>query len=406
MEEKELKLVVEQIRHIALGSPITSDLECKSEELLEIQSGLKYLSECFIEANDFLSKLAVGSLEINAPKNYCQISSTLKDLQSKLKHLTWQADRVANGNYTQTVSFLGEFSDSFNEMIFQLHSREKALKEKSATLSQSIALLESVMNAIDDSIIVMSVDNGDIIYMNNTARLTLFEDTESKRSCNSQCNLFNYLKTYSSENKGSIFHEHTCSFSKTVLYVTSFTIVWNDKPSYVHYIKDITDQNEYKMQMEKIVYKDHLTDAYNRRFCTEKLQELISNKTEFVCCLVDIDDLKYANDLFGHAAGDVYIKTVVNQIKKVFRSSDYVCRMGGDEFLIITETCEIDLILEKIKKADESLKELSTDYPMAISYGALYVQKDTNFDFKDILEITDEKMYECKNERKKNKNKS
>lgn len=70
------------------------------------------------------------------------MAGAAKELQANLKHLAWQANQVANGDYNQHVSFLGEFSDSFNRMVSQLSEREVRLKEQSAALEESVHLMK------------------------------------------------------------------------------------------------------------------------------------------------------------------------------------------------------------------------------------------------------------------------
>lgn len=405
MDKNEINLLVEQIRYIAIGKPIPDELKCVSEELLELQSGFDYLSNSLLESNAFLNKLTVGNLNSDVPKNFSSITSTLKDLHSKLRHLTWQANQVAHGNYSQKVSFLGEFSDSFNEMVLQLSQREDKLKKQSINLSQSIDLLKSVMDAIGDFILVTSAQSGDIIYMNKSAKDTFF-GVDNLNEKGEICPLITHLQTYIiDENEtfsDSIFYEYICDKTNTTLYTTSFHIYWNEQRAYVHYIKDVTDEKEYEQEMQKMIYNDQLTDVLNRRFCVEKIQTLLKENKSFTCCLIDLDGLKYANDTFGHKSGDEYLKTVVLKLKENFGKNDFICRIGGDEFFIISCCKNTDELLMNVKKSDEEIQMKSNKYPMSISYGVIDIEKDTTIDYKTILSETDKKMYILKNKRKKN----
>ena len=124
MNREDIDRLVEQIRYIILNKPISDDLKSESEELADLQEAVFYLSNCLAEANEFLKHLRNGELEAKPPSRHNFLAGNLKELHSALKHLTWQADRVAHGDYSQSVNFLGEFSRSFNEMIHQLAERE------------------------------------------------------------------------------------------------------------------------------------------------------------------------------------------------------------------------------------------------------------------------------------------
>ena len=73
-----------------------------------------------------------------SPSRDNPLCENLKNMQANLNHMTWQAKQVAKRDYSQTVSYLGEFSEAFNTMTAQLRDREKALK-KEAQLEKDYA---------------------------------------------------------------------------------------------------------------------------------------------------------------------------------------------------------------------------------------------------------------------------
>jgi len=91
------------------------------------------------EIHDFIIPLSKGELfEIKcSPKNF--LTSPFKELHSRLLHLTWQAKQVANGDYSQRVDFMGDFSEAFNNMIVSLDNNEKMLKNKINELEQALS---------------------------------------------------------------------------------------------------------------------------------------------------------------------------------------------------------------------------------------------------------------------------
>lgn len=96
------------------------------------------------EIHDFIIPLSKGKLfEIKcSPKNF--LSSPFKELHSRLLHLTWQAKEVANGDYSQRVDFMGEFSEAFNNMIVSLDNNEKMLKNKINELEQALSHIKKL----------------------------------------------------------------------------------------------------------------------------------------------------------------------------------------------------------------------------------------------------------------------
>jgi diguanylate cyclase (GGDEF)-like protein len=66
------------------------------------------------------------------------------------------------------------------------------------------------------------------------------------------------------------------------------------------------------------------------------------NHTRFALALLDIDDFKHVNDVYGHLEGDRALLTLVNRISQTVRSGDMVCRFGGDEFIILFKHMDHD----------------------------------------------------------------
>ena len=80
--------------------------------------------------------------------------------------------------------------------------------------------------------------------------------------------------------------------------------------------------------------RDGLTGIYNRRGGEQLIRAYVENGMPGAFMLIDVDDFKYINDNYGHAAGDEALKTVAETLKHCFRESDVVMRMGGDEFIV------------------------------------------------------------------------
>ncbi|GAG47570.1 unnamed protein product, partial [marine sediment metagenome] len=102
---------------------------------------------------------------------------------------------------------------------------------------------------------------------------------------------------------------------------------------------------------------DSLTGCYNRRYGLELLDRQIKlshrSKSPILLAFLDIDGFKAINDTFGHEEGDKVLKEVVELLKSTLREIDIICRMGGDEFLLIfpdSSLKEASLIKERLNK--------------------------------------------------------
>jgi len=161
----------------------------------------------------------------------------------------------------------------------------------------------------------------------------------------------------------------------------------------------------YSRQIEILATKDELTGCLNRRTGVEILEKqiILSRRTKsfITVCFIDINDLKPVNDLMGHDQGDLLIKTTAEIIGGALRESDTICRMGGDEFLLILPDCDeqhADKILIRIEELIES-RNNKKDLPFTISISRGLAEKSPDTGLKDTEELitrADQKMYENK----------
>ncbi len=135
------------------------EVETLPPEFVGFGMGLRFFAKCVCEARAFANALSKGTLAVDLPSPGNEMASGLKSLHSSLKHLTWQTQQVANGDYTQRVEFMGEFSAAFNNMVEKLekrrvalvaarHEAENANKAKSAYLATISHEVRTPLNAI------------------------------------------------------------------------------------------------------------------------------------------------------------------------------------------------------------------------------------------------------------------
>lgn len=146
---------------------------------------------------------------------------------------------------------------------------------------------------------------------------------------------------------------------------------------------------------------DGLTGLYNRRYFEEYLKKEVTRalrqKQPFSIIGLDLDHLKQINDKFGHAFGDLAIKTIAEVLKKNARSIDTAARMGGEEFNVILPGVDSNgamIAAERIRKALENEKLDTIDHITASIGVATFLEHSDNIE--DILELTDQAMYQSK----------
>ncbi len=164
---------------------------------------------------------------------------------------------------------------------------------------------------------------------------------------------------------------------------------------------DITQQYRQTHKLKNMAIKDPLTGLYNRTLLKEivqtKIEEAKRERCDLLVALIDIDYFKKINDLYGHDVGDSVLKELASMIKKEFRRSDPVFRIGGEEFMVVFLTKSKERILElleDLRKRVENNRFDHLDRKITISIGvAQYRQGDS---FETLYKKSDIALYRSK----------
>ncbi len=149
---------------------------------------------------------------------------------------------------------------------------------------------------------------------------------------------------------------------------------------------------------------DELTDLYNRRgFFALAEQELkLANRLRRNVFLfyLDIDNLKDINDNNGHLEGDMIILETANILRRTFRQSDTIARIGGDEFVIIlngAKEADTGIITSRLQNnLEEFNKALNRGYKLSVSVGIALYNPENPASVDELLSQADKSMYEQK----------
>lgn len=245
----------------------------------KLADGIEYLGDCIKQEKKMLDDMAEGYLDSDYDCHN-DLAASVKSIQSNLKHLTWVAKRVAEGDYKQRVHLMGSFSDAFNEMITQLsNNRDK---------------------------------------------------------------------------------------------------------------------------LEKLINTDALTGVGNRRSFNTTVERLCKENKSFCLSYIDIDGLKSCNNNYGHLEGDNYICSVSNELKSMCDEGEDVFRVGGDEFIFISEKNNAEEMKARFSRAHRAYAKKQRDlvaYPSDFSYGCTDVDgskiKDSQ-NMSAMMSLADKRMYDFK----------
>jgi len=154
------------------------------------------------------------------------------------------------------------------------------------------------------------------------------------------------------------------------------------------------------MELERVAIMDTLTPLHNRRYFISALNERIArrNRYDTRCCVLflDVNKLKYINDVHGHGAGDFALVHAAQILAKHIRTTDVAARIGGDEFAILLEEIEGEAALSKAVQLEQALRESVCAYgdvilPVSASIGLTCIEP--NDSDEAIIARADADMY-------------
>jgi len=171
------------------------------------------------------------------------------------------------------------------------------------------------------------------------------------------------------------------------------------------WLEEVEDLRNQINVLSELVSTDALTGLFNfRHFKTVLQAEMDRSKRSGIptsLVMVDVDHFKAINDTYGHEAGNLALKSLADILSSEVRTTDIVCRYGGEEFAMVFPETHLNLA---VKVADRIRKQISS-HPVAIddaeikltvSMGASVYMKFSVLDFNDFVASVDKYLYEAK----------
>ena len=185
----------------------------------------------------------------------------------------------------------------------------------------------------------------------------------------------------------TLFVAVTGIFTSIILLLSVLTRVWL-----------VSKENKNKFQI--LAHTDSLTGIYNRYGFDEATEKMIDKnpKAQYVAALLDIDDFKFINDIYGHDYGDRALKNLADSMKAFFPPDTLLGRNGGDEFCVLLPDYTFENAEEQLRQFTQLPKSFSyrgKEYPFYISLGyAEYPTFASNH--SQLMRCADAALYEIK----------
>lgn len=159
--------------------------------------------------------------------------------------------------------------------------------------------------------------------------------------------------------------------------------------------------------LRKLAYTDELTDLPNRRSFDDALRSQMARATKngspLSLALLDLDHFKEINDAYGHVVGDTVLKQLGKLLRHVYRASDFIARIGGEEFAIILPGASLHdnmLYLERVRAEIERalVIPIVEESPITVTVSLGVAEKIRGDSRSDLLTRADKALYTAKRE--------
>lgn len=233
-----------------------------------------------------------------------------------------------------------------------------------------------------------------------------------------------YLKDFEMDNLLNLLHQNdgfyaptyeaNCPDGRRYLLIINALMSNLENPEEDYIFSCVQDITQLKTQEEKnkhlidisqelltLSQIDPMTKLYNRIAGEKQIGEYLQVKSKYAMgalLIIDIDYFKKFNDQYGHPVGDSVLKYLASTMKKIFRSSDSLCRFGGDEFVVfmpdVSSRTMVEDLIEKLRKEMCSHRINQLLLPITLSIGVIIFKQAKSF--KHLYEEADKYLYQAK----------
>jgi diguanylate cyclase (GGDEF)-like protein/PAS domain S-box-containing protein len=285
------------------------------------------------------------------------------------------------------------------------------LQKAENALNQSNERLETLLFMLPVGIILIDYETRLIMEMNPYAVMILGYAKEQVvgRKCHECICTINAgscpIKDPEMEidrSEGELIH---ASGEQIPVFKSAITMKFDDKTVILLCFQDISDIKKLEEQLKDLARTDFLTGLFNRMFFYDRAQQELFRSFRYQRNLsviaFDIDYFKRVNDQFGHPAGDAVLRRISSICRDVFRQTDIIGRLGGEEFGIVLVECNLqhaEIAAERLRQrvASEIFEYDKIAIRCTISLGIAARLEDTD-DVDSLMKRADNELYRAKN---------
>jgi diguanylate cyclase (GGDEF)-like protein/PAS domain S-box-containing protein len=355
--------------------------------------------------------------------------------QHKNGSIVWLRCRgmAIRNNIGKVTRMLGAYNDVTRQMEVEERFKNnlKAIDELYASTKVALDESESLFASIPDAILQVD-EQGYIVKFNNEAvKLFGYNDSEFGQLNVDQLVPMKYRSEHGSHRANYLSHPEIRPMGKTRKGIVAINKKQQEIPveirlstvqtrygvNTIAIIHNVTEQTRLIQSLEETIEHNHrlwsetitdpLTQLYNRRYFEDvsirEFNNSIRHDALMSVMLIDIDHFKVVNDTHGHQAGDIVLKKLADQLKKLVRVGDTLARIGGEEFCILlptTSALAAVVLAERMRQKIAKIQcEICDDKTLniSVSIGVAEIQADDS-NFNSALNRADKALYDAKHQ--------
>jgi diguanylate cyclase (GGDEF)-like protein/PAS domain S-box-containing protein len=312
-----------------------------------------------------------------------------------------EAMRVAaHGDLTQQVPVIGGdeislMASSFNKMLAQLLSTYTGLQDEQNKLT-------TIILSAREGIAV--TDGANRLVLVNPACERLLDKSAQSIVEGGILNLFDNPKQMQSWlDRTSVGEAEIFEYKERILSVYAATIRSEARTliGSAALIRDITEERHLQNKLWEMSVTDVLTGLFNRRYLdmtmTSEVERSLRYKTPLSILMFDVDHFKKFNDTYGHDMGDKVLQATAATAKATLRSADLPCRYGGEEFLIILPSIDLEQATQAGERVRSAIERMRVEgLSVTVSIGAASLLECGLSQPGQLIELADKCLYEAK----------
>lgn len=366
-----------------------------NQQTFYISDEVPFLKDFLIDAKPIWNNEENGRVKsgfwTEVTKNNNELHLEAVAIKQRNQNLLVVSNRSEEFTYRQSTMQSAREQSLFNDQLLQqneyLHTRLLTILKKPTDQNNIIFTLTKTIEKAGFAVIIADSDFATILI--NSAAKILFEQSNSSASKDQKSIdiiiklLKNQLPEYERiiSTKSSWDGElcwmsppSTLKWLKIALYPVKNEL--NEVKNWIIFANDISNIKYLIQRNEQLTSQDILTELPNRLSFWQILERQVSSKEPFYLLYIDINEFRRHNEFYGHDEGDKLLVEFGGRIKNVIKESDFIARIGGDEFAIILtninkqKDCEkiVQRILNCLQKPFTTCK--SESFNVSVSIGA------------------------------------